>query len=84
MVGGSAKTCRQAAGPAAQQGRRYGYLNKFVVVEITTTIRNIPVEIPLGKLRGCQRNASPIAMIFERFRDMPFTNGFRGCLIGAD
>ncbi len=30
----------------------YGYLNKFLVVEITTTIRNIHVEIPLGKAEG--------------------------------
>jgi len=30
----------------------YGYLNKFIVAEITTTIRNIPVEVPLGKRDG--------------------------------
>ena len=30
----------------------YSYLNKFVVAEITTTIRNIPVEIPLGRRDG--------------------------------
>jgi mRNA interferase MazF len=30
----------------------YAYLNKFVVAEITTTIRNIPVEIPLGRREG--------------------------------
>jgi mRNA interferase MazF len=27
----------------------YSYLNKFVVAEITTTIREIPVEVRLGK-----------------------------------
>jgi mRNA interferase MazF len=30
----------------------YLYLNKFIVVEITTTIRNIPVEVRLGKRDG--------------------------------
>lgn len=47
---------------AAPAGRRpvlllsredaYGYLNKFVVAEITTTIRNIPVELHLGRREG--------------------------------
>ncbi|HEY1339371.1 MAG TPA: type II toxin-antitoxin system PemK/MazF family toxin [Bryobacteraceae bacterium] len=30
----------------------YSYLNKFIVAEITTTIRHIPVEVPLGKSEG--------------------------------
>lgn len=30
----------------------YSYLNKFIVAEITTTIRNIPVEVPLSKRDG--------------------------------
>ena len=30
----------------------YSYLNKFIVAEITTTIRTIPVEVPLGKRDG--------------------------------
>jgi len=30
----------------------YSYLNKFIVVEITTTIRNIPIEVPLGRAEG--------------------------------
>lgn len=30
----------------------YEYLNKFVVVEITTTIRGIPQEVPLGRAEG--------------------------------
>ena len=30
----------------------YSYLNKFMVAEITTTIRDIPVEVPLGRLEG--------------------------------
>ena len=33
----------------------YSYLYKFLVVEITTTIRNIPVEVPLGKREGLPR-----------------------------
>lgn len=27
----------------------YAYLNKFLVAEITTTRREIPVEVPLGR-----------------------------------
>jgi mRNA interferase MazF len=30
----------------------YAYLNKFVAAEITTTIRDIPVEVPLGTKEG--------------------------------
>ncbi len=30
----------------------YRYLNKFIVAEITTTIRGIPVEIRLGRKEG--------------------------------
>jgi len=30
----------------------FSYLNKFIAAEITTTIRNIPVEVPLGRRDG--------------------------------
>lgn len=30
----------------------YQYLNKFIVAEITTTIRAIPVEVKLGRKEG--------------------------------
>ncbi|HEX3529568.1 MAG TPA: type II toxin-antitoxin system PemK/MazF family toxin [Thermoanaerobaculia bacterium] len=30
----------------------YGYLNKVIVAEITTTIRGIPQEVTVGKLEG--------------------------------
>ena len=30
----------------------YSYLNKFIVAEVTTTIRSIPVEVTLGKAEG--------------------------------
>lgn len=33
----------------------YAYLNKFLAVEITTTIRQISVEVPLGKAEGFTR-----------------------------
>ncbi len=33
----------------------YAYLNKFVVAEITTTIRHIPVEVPLGTHEGLSK-----------------------------
>ena len=32
--------------------RAYRYLNKFVAVEITSTIRGIAVELPLGPAEG--------------------------------
>ena len=32
----------------------YQYLNKFIVAEITTTIRTIPVEVKLGRKEGLQ------------------------------
>jgi len=34
------------------RGDAYEYLNKFIVAEITTVIRNIPVEVPLGAEEG--------------------------------
>ena len=30
----------------------YSYLNKFVAVEVTSTIRRIAVEVPLGRAEG--------------------------------
>ncbi len=30
----------------------YQYLNKFIVAEITTTVRGIPVEVQLGRHEG--------------------------------
>jgi mRNA interferase MazF len=30
----------------------YGYLNKAIVAEITTTIRGIPQEVPVGEAEG--------------------------------
>ncbi len=33
----------------------YSYLNKFIVAEITTTIRNIPVEVALSKRDGLSK-----------------------------
>jgi mRNA interferase MazF len=45
----------------------YSYLNKFIVVEITTTIRNIPSEVPLGRAEGlakpCVANCDNIRRI---------------------
>jgi mRNA-degrading endonuclease toxin of MazEF toxin-antitoxin module len=33
----------------------YTYLNKFLAVEITSTIRRIAVEVPLGRAEGLTR-----------------------------
>lgn len=30
----------------------YSYLNKFIAVEVTSTIRRIAVEVPLGRTEG--------------------------------
>ena len=35
----------------------YGYLSRVLVVEITTTIRDIPVELPLGRAEGLSRRS---------------------------
>jgi mRNA interferase MazF len=35
----------------------YAYLNKVTVVEITTTIRQIPVELPLGRADGLSKRS---------------------------
>jgi mRNA interferase MazF len=45
----------------------YSYLNKFVTVEITSTIRNIAVEIPVGPVEGlpqvCVANCDNLRMV---------------------
>ena len=46
----------------------YAYLNKFVVAEITTTIRRIPVEIALGKREGM---AKPCVVNCDNLRTVP-------------
>lgn len=33
----------------------YEYLNRVIVVEVTSTIRNIPVEVLLGRVEGLRR-----------------------------
>jgi mRNA interferase MazF len=30
----------------------YSYLHKFIVAEVTTTVRGIPIEVPLGNKEG--------------------------------
>ena len=34
------------------RSRAYPYLNKVIVVEVTSTIRGIPQEVPLGQAEG--------------------------------
>ncbi len=43
----------------------YKYLNKFIVAEITTTIRAIPVEVSLGRREGM---ASPCVANLDNVR----------------
>jgi len=35
----------------------YDYLNRVIVVEVTSTIRNIPVEVLLGRAEGLRRRS---------------------------
>ncbi len=46
----------------------YDYLNKFAVVEITTHIRNIAVEVPLGRAEGMP---SRCVANFDNLRTVP-------------
>jgi len=46
----------------------YAYLNKFAVVEITSTIRNIAVEVPLGRAEGMP---SRCVANFDNLRTVP-------------
>ncbi len=45
----------------------YDYLNKFIAVEITTVIRNISVEVPLGTSEGlserCVANCDDLRIV---------------------
>ena len=46
----------------------YSYLSKFVVAEITTTIRNIPVEVLLGRRDGLPK---PCVANCDNLRTVP-------------
>ena len=46
----------------------YSYLNKFVVAEVTTTIRHIPVEVPLGRKEGLPK---PCVVNCDNLRTVP-------------
>jgi len=43
----------------------YSYLTKFIVAEITTTVRGIPVEVHLGKSEGLPK---PCVANFDHLR----------------
>ncbi|MFN0104422.1 MAG: type II toxin-antitoxin system PemK/MazF family toxin [Bryobacteraceae bacterium] len=46
----------------------YSYLNKVTAAEITTTIRRIPVEVPLGRNEGLQ---APCVANLDNIRTVP-------------
>jgi mRNA-degrading endonuclease toxin of MazEF toxin-antitoxin module len=46
----------------------YRYLNKFVAVEITSTIRHIAMEVPLGKAEGL---SNPCVANCDNIRTVP-------------
>jgi mRNA interferase MazF len=52
----------------------YQYLNKFVVAEITTTIRSIPVEVKLGRNEGlrsaCAVNCDDIRTVARQWLEL--------------
>ena len=51
----------------------YQYLNKFIVAEITTTIRSIPVEVRVGRREGlsqqCVANLDNIRTVARKWLD---------------
>ncbi len=51
----------------------YQYLNKFIVAEVTTTIRAIPVEVALGTREGlpstCVANLDNIRTVARQWLD---------------
>ena len=46
----------------------YEYLNKFTAVEITSTIRHIAMEVPLGKAEGLRK---PCVANCDNIRTVP-------------
>jgi mRNA interferase MazF len=51
----------------------YEYLNKFIVAEITTTVRSIPVEVRLGRHEGlrsvCVANLDNLRTVVRQWLD---------------
>jgi mRNA interferase MazF len=51
----------------------YQYLNKFIVAEITTTIRAIPVEVRMGRREGltspCVANLDNVRTVAKQWLD---------------
>jgi mRNA interferase MazF len=51
----------------------YQYLSKFIVVEITTTIRSIPVEVRVGRREGlpstCVANFDNVRTVARQWLD---------------
>lgn len=46
----------------------YTYLNKVLIAEVTSTIRNIPQEVPLGKIEGL---SSPSVVNLDNIHVIP-------------
>ena len=55
MVGTVAEASGQAPILLLSRSDSYQYLNKFLAAEITTTIRNIAIEVPLGSREGLSK-----------------------------
>ena len=46
----------------------YSYLNRVAVSEVTTRVRNIPVEVSLGRVEGLQ---APCVVNLDNIRTVP-------------
>jgi len=52
----------------------YSYLNKFVVAEVTTTIRNIAVQVP--QQIACEGPALQLRQLADGFADLAHRTDF--------
>ncbi len=67
LVGRTEGTSRSATGTVAEPQRCYGYLSKFIAVEVKWNIRQIAAEAPLGQDEGlpqpCVANCDNIRVV---------------------
>ena len=61
----------------------YAYLSRVIVVEVTSTIRGIPVEVLLGRQEGCVADALPTSTTSTWSRSEASRRELVGCLLTA-
>ena len=73
-MGELAGGCRPPPVLLLSRNDAYQYLNKFIVAEVTTTIRAIPVEVALGPRQGlpstCVTNLQNIRTVARQWLDI--------------